>query len=249
MSPLLETLESRRLLAGQIAIDGPPTEIVFLPNGVLGSKVIASVVETTDGFNGSAFVTKSGTLVIEGTSGADNISVAQDGSKIKYRAFVQGHHYNVSANASQIKRVLIEAGSGNDKVIIDSALAKRCTVVGGNGNDDITGNYGATLIGGAGNDRLTAPPRTNYDVDNKIYSIDEDVPRLAAVLCGGLGDDTLTGDRFDDYVGGKGNDHAGETFNFHSTTQPVVVGADDFINQIQDASGIETFAGKIEFHL
>ena len=92
--------------------------------------------------------------------------MVRDNNLIKYTvrrgvgdpAKPEGTAFTVVIHASKVKRVLVEAGGGDDRVFIDDELAKRVTVYGGGGSDNLEGNHGATLVGGGGNDRLSVPP-------------------------------------------------------------------------------------------
>ena len=76
----------------------------------------------------------------------------------------------------------LEGGNGDDVL---SGSYDNDTLYGGDGNDTLDGGYGAdTLYGGDGNDVLTAGGDSAYSIN---------------VLVGGLGDDQLTGHRYQDY--------------------------------------------------
>jgi hypothetical protein len=135
----MESLESRRLLSSGVLT---LTRAFEINNGS-----VAFVPYGND-------VTKTGTLVVKGTAAADSISVIRDGKWIKYTT---GDNTTRLIEQSKVKRVLVEGGSGDDRIFIDNELVKPCTVVGGNGDDRIDGNWGATLIGGAGNCRARLP--------------------------------------------------------------------------------------------
>ena len=155
-----------------------------------------------------SMITKTGTLVLKGGETADKISVIRDGNKVRVRIVeTDGSQLNMFAKASEFKRVLIEAGGGDDKVFIDNELAKNCTVLGGGGNDTIDGNLGATLLGGSGNDKLSVP------AESLVGSSD-----LVAVLSGGDGNDRLVANATDHVAGGRGNDVALAMLAFDETS-------------------------------
>src|SRR5436190_17239631 len=112
----------------------------------------------------SGDITGAGTLVIKGTDGHDGISVLREGSKIKFTVTTFDTLVGDTVNANQVKRVLVEAGDGDDHVFIDRHLNKRVTVAGGGGHDAIQGNRSATLIGGNGNDQLSVPAPQGVDL-------------------------------------------------------------------------------------
>ena len=141
----LEALECRRLMAAWVVDDD---DLVAAPTPDPGLTITIL----------AATVTGRGTLVVKGSERDDAITVVRDGNRIKYRTAIGDNAPWHIINASQVKRVLVEAGGGDDRVFIDNELAKRTTVYGGPGNDNIDGNRGSTLIGGGGNDRLFAQP-------------------------------------------------------------------------------------------
>jgi len=83
----------------------------------------------------------------------------------------------------------VNAGDGNDTVIVGAAVKVPVTIRGGSGNDNLVGGSGADkLIGGDGNDRLVG--RGGPDL-----------------LFGGVGNDELIGGPGRDVLrGGQGND-------------------------------------------
>ena len=89
------------------------------------------------------------------------------------------------------------AGTGNDSLFV-GGLDSATTLVGGRGNDTLTGGGAAdTLDGGRGNDTLTG-----RGGDDAL-----DGGRGADTLTGGKGADTLTGGEGDDMLtGGEGKD-------------------------------------------
>jgi hypothetical protein len=207
-----QSLESRRLLSsgsltlssgtlmsssGRLTLSSGTTSPIFVSSGTLFLTQVGNDV------------TKTGTLVVKGTAADNSISVIRDGKWIKYNTGDGGIRI---VDQSKVKRVLVEGGSGDDRIFIDNELLKACTVVGGNGDDRIDGNFGATLIGGAGNDRLFLHPPTVFRAD-RLRSSDEliifgtSVAIGNGLLSGGDGNDTLVGNEFNDYAGGTGTDN------------------------------------------
>jgi Ca2+-binding RTX toxin-like protein len=239
----LEPLEPRRLLSGgTLTLAGVNTQVdtYHMQGGTFAFTV------GTDGtltlVAADADVTSKGTLVIKGGENADGISVVRDGNLIKYTVATAGGGNAVTSivSASKVKRVLVEAGGGNDRVFVDDELAKPCTVAGGGGNDVIEGNRGATLIGGAGNDRLSVPP-----VDATLTVIEAQAlqntwtvisPR-PSLLSGGAGNDVLVATAADVVVGGRGNDTAVLVMRGRPGPDAIDPAAEFGAN----ASGIETF--------
>lgn len=116
-------------------------------------------------------------LKISGTAGNDQITVSQTsnglllGNTGGWSTCVGGTFANI----------VIDAGAGNDSVIVDPSVTTDCIIYGGAGND--------TLVGGSGNDRLYGGSGKNY-------------------LKAGSGDDVLDtlGSTRDTLVGGAGHD-------------------------------------------
>lgn len=83
----------------------------------------------------------------------------------------------------------VNAGSGNDTIVVTRAVPVPVTLLGGSGNDVLVGGWGADkLVGGPGDDRLVG-----RGGDDLIY--------------GGPGNDTIFGGPGDDVLrGGPGKD-------------------------------------------
>jgi len=174
--------------------------------------------------------------------------VVRDNNLIKYTvrrgvgdpAKPEGTAFTVVIHASKVKRVLVEAGGGDDRVFIDDELAKRVTVYGGGGSDNLEGNHGATLVGGGGNDRLSVPPfdiagwaKSGIFVDSTVVS------PPPALLLGGDGNDVLVASALESVVGGRGDDTAVEIYDIAPKAIEQLDAEADF--GPQQASGIETF--------
>jgi hypothetical protein len=147
----------------------------------------------------SAALSATGILAVQGTNGADQITVRQVKDKISVDGIAK------SWSASQVKAIVVDAGAGSDTVLLNSeALAGQqpirvpTVIFGGAGDDVIVGGAGPNLIfGGAGNDRIWG----NSGND---------------VIFGGGGNDTLMGQDGNDVLlgqdgadllyGGNGND-------------------------------------------
>jgi len=116
-------------------------------------------------------------LQITGTPGNDQITVAQtpDGLLVTNTG-----GWNTTV-AGTFQNILVNAGGGNDSVMVDASVTTGCILYGGAGND--------TLVGGSGNDRLYGGAGKN-------------------VLNGGAGDDVLdsVGSTRDTLAGGTGRD-------------------------------------------
>jgi Ca2+-binding RTX toxin-like protein len=114
-----------------------------------------------------------GVLTVMGTDGNDSIYVNQTsgwisidegpmGSQVTAIQTSSGSSWRVAA--SQVTRIVIDAGGGNDTVSLDTAgltgngdtpITIPAVVRGGTGNDSLMGGYGTDiLLGGAGSDSL-----------------------------------------------------------------------------------------------
>jgi Ca2+-binding RTX toxin-like protein len=121
-------------------------------------------------------------IVIRGTGGNDNIHVSKATGLLGLLGLIE-----VDVNGSkqyftaeQAKRLVIQAGAGNDTVVIDSNVKQGITVDGGIGDD--------VIIGGGGDDKLSGGSGKD-------------------VIAGRGGNDTISGGRGDDFLtGGTGND-------------------------------------------
>src|SRR6476646_2117640 len=89
----------------------------------------------------SSQLTSRGTLLVTGTVGNDVIGV----TPAAIEAFPPG----------SVKRIYVDVGPGNDSVFISARLP--ATLVGGEGNDSLSGGLLRNLLdGGAGDDTLMA---------------------------------------------------------------------------------------------
>ena len=131
------------------------------------------------------------TLRIVGSASNDRIEIGVSGGMLTVIGAAIGNGNNQLSN---IGAITVDAGAGNDQVIIGSGIALGIYVLGGagkdslwggDGNDTLTGGGGHdSLDGGAGNDRL-----------NGSY--------LNDTLWGGLGNDRLYGNDGNDYINGQ----------------------------------------------
>lgn len=89
-------------------------------------------------------------LVISGTSGNDVIRVREFDSALQ----VSMNNVNMGSYTG-IERLVINAGNGNDTVIVEDTVTVNAVISGGKGNDTITGGAGHDIIlGDEGNDIL-----------------------------------------------------------------------------------------------
>jgi Ca2+-binding RTX toxin-like protein len=208
----LEALENRRLLsAASPPLNTPPGDLP-VPLTI------------------NAHVTSRGTLVIDGTNFGDVIGVKLGRGTV----VVTSRSGNVPGSTltfdgGQVKRILVEAGEGSDRVGIASDIGRACTLAGGGGNDTLVGSAGDTLIGGHGNDKLVAQTvlqsqavlLTNSATNRPTSTLLESPPGPPSLLSGGEGKDVLVAGDQDIVVGGRGVDLA----TYHSRT-PLASGTD-----------------------
>lgn len=106
----------------------------------------------------SVFLTSRGTLQIQGTAQAEQISIitaARSARKIDISITREGITTTTRVNRNDVKRVMIEAGGGRDKIQVVQELDIATTINGGAGADRIFAT-GAVINGGAGDDFIDA---------------------------------------------------------------------------------------------
>jgi Ca2+-binding RTX toxin-like protein len=91
--------------------------------------------------------------VIQGTSGDDIIHVSRGKGKYEVEVNINGSKRMLTKEES--KNLVIDAGAGNDLVVVDDDVSKNILVKGGRGDDVIIDNRSEPMIqGGRGNDYL-----------------------------------------------------------------------------------------------
>jgi Ca2+-binding RTX toxin-like protein len=132
-------------------------------------------------------------LAIFGSSGADKITLVNEGQTFK----VSSVDVNRSYTTSKVNQVIVHAVDGNDQVLA-SSLTVQIAAYGGTGIDRLVGGTGYDVLdGGDGIDTLEGG-----DGNDKLFGGNE-----TDLLKGGAGDDLLTGDDGDDTLdGGAGGD-------------------------------------------
>src|SRR5581483_4051909 len=150
-----ESLEARRMLAATTAPFGSAVEPTF-----------------------SAHVTKTGSLLVQGTRLNDQILVTMTPPKTAVAVQIPpvihlgdragavyvkaSNNVGVSITSGYdlslgIRRIVIDGGAGNDDLRIDSNVKLKAILIGGKGNDILIGGpLGDVLSGGPGNDSLEA---------------------------------------------------------------------------------------------
>jgi hypothetical protein len=149
-----------------------------------------------------------GVLHIQGTFGADQITVRQMNNQISINGLAG------TFAVGQIQKIEIETFGGNDTILLNSeetpgqqAIMIPCLIRGGSGNDGIVGSAaGDVIFGGAGNDQIWAQAGNDYvdggDGNDILFGSGGNDS-----LMGDLGCDTAVGGQGYDYiVGGDGND-------------------------------------------
>jgi uncharacterized delta-60 repeat protein len=127
----------------------------------------------------TASVDGTNTLQVIGTSGADDITVNKNSSgKLSVTGVTAT--FTIGSAAGQVNKIVIQAGGGNDTVLVTSNVknssgvgipvtlagnAGNDTITSGPGNDVLSGNDGDDLMdGGVGNDLMTGG--TGFDTSN-----------------------------------------------------------------------------------
>ncbi len=202
----------------------------------------------------TATVDGSGVLTITGTTGDDTIQVRLTAS----------NGYRIDANAQApifitdpVTTIIVQAGDGNDTIVVASSVAVPTFISGEGGNDTITtnGQRSDTLNGGEGNDTLSAGGGSDQLFGGNGADLlngnagDDDLNGEAGndTLNGGGGNDLLDGGADDDVLsGGAGNDevHGGD-----GNDQITGDGGDDFLfgeagnDTITGSGGMDVFVG------
>lgn len=124
-------------------------------NVVISDPVVITHTSTTPGRSGGNKFANllRGTLTVNGTKSHDSISVQTIGKQV--RVTLNGKTETVAA--AQVQKVVVDGKGGNDTINAAklSRLLKGTSLLGGEGNDRITGSaYADYLGGGNGNDIL-----------------------------------------------------------------------------------------------
>lgn len=145
------------------------------------------------------------TLTVTGSPGDDAIHVWM--SNGTYRATRNGFTSPIKGDLDEITHIVVDCGSGADRVTVDPLVTASMYISGGGGDDTLTGGSGNDdVFGGGGKNKLSG---ANGD-DRVRGSSGRDF------LYGGNGRDRLYGNDGDDYLdggnqgdrlyGGSGND-------------------------------------------
>ena len=155
--------------------------------------------------------------VLKANDGDNEIKLSQD---VSGRLFVDVDGSRKSFSASEARKLIIDGGGGNDRIIADDSVKINLHIVGGqggdhietgSGNDFIIDNYGANFIAaGGGDDRIIA---NQFDGQAEPRSIEVKGGAEGPSGANGTASVSVTGNYIDggdgaDYiVGGKGGDY------------------------------------------
>lgn len=222
-------------------------------------------------------VTSTGTLMIQGTPGNDNIDIVlvrgskQDSLAITIQIPASGGSRFITLQTqvrfNTVKRILIDAGAGDDKITLSGPMASipattpggdptflpiPATVLGGAGDDSIMHDALGPLFasGGAGNDFISAESSAIIPVSSSKNSqvlddafADAITSLTPATIMGGAGDDRIAADFNDQVDGGAGNDTGNVEFTSNNptpTNDRFIALAHDFYQRI-GATSLEQF--------
>jgi len=244
---MIESLESRRLLAGGVRAALSGSELTVT------GRTKADILTITEAGSGS-----SGTVTIVAGSGTNSNQIGQ-------------------FSASTVKSIIVNAGDGGDRVVMSLTTASTTVIVHGDaGNDTISGSGGAeqlfgdvghdsisggdgndTITGGNGNDTLSGGAGTdvlngNAGSDSMLSGDGNDTIAGSAgfdTASGGNGDDVITGGGDDDsLLGDAGNDtidgSGGSDFIDGGAGNDSLLGGDG-IDTINGAAGLDTIAAGV----
>jgi len=190
----LGTGQANRTLADP-AIDQPQTLLVRPDGSVLvgrrfgDGRFVQVRIDDAGSDPGPITVSNTGALNISGTDSADRIFMDL-GNLFSDFANVTLNGIGKVLHTSQLTEIIASGNGGNDDIgTMALSLARRVTLIGGDGDDTLRGSYGGDSISGdAGNDSI-------------------DGANGADILSGGDGDDTiLGGDQSDQISGNDGRD-------------------------------------------
>jgi len=194
----LPTGQTLLIGAGQTRNQQGGTSYGFLTTLLKADRADSSNTQASAPAPPSAKIKISGkTLTITGTKYADDISLSLKNSST-LKTVINGKETLFSLK--KITKIAINAGDGDDAVVLNSSIKIAAIIHGNNGNDTLVGGAGKdSLYGDAGNDALDGG--LNSDVlrggvgDDYLYGGD------------GTGKDTLFGDSGNDcFKAGKGSD-------------------------------------------
>lgn len=164
---------------------------------------------SASGLSDHLSLTKTGTLLVQGTGHADRIAINRRASVVAI-SFDGGKSYVASTKYARVKRVVVEGGAGDDTLTLTGSYGRPATLVGGAGNDQlIDDTRGAdskplTITGPAASPGAAVQPPaiTGYQFETEAL-VDRPF-----VFSGGNGDDRATLNHLLQRVdGGAGTDY------------------------------------------
>lgn len=195
---------------------GLPTSTQIVKLQVSDGDGGVTVATTTVQILGTGTTVIGGVLYIIGSNTAnDHVNISQTGNTITVVADFNSN-IPVSYDASTITEIQVHTRFGDDIVVATSDVTETMRLVGGFGNDQLTGGSGRNVfIGGAGNDIMYG--RAGNDVflggdgNDIMYGMDGNDIIVGGngndKLYGGNGRDVLIGSQDDDVLdGGAGED-------------------------------------------
>lgn len=168
------------------------------PSGIPLLLTANEISGTVSVYQVSGTLLNDGVLQIYGTAADDQIDISRGGRHgLEVTASFLVPH-SETFRLADVSRIQVNAGAGNDRVIISANVSIRSWIDGGAGNDFLFGGSGNDeIFGGDGHDWLFG----NRGKDRLFGGDGNDV------LFGGLGEDWLDGgDDFDWLIGGFGHD-------------------------------------------
>ena len=140
-------------------------------------------------------------MLIDGTSGDDDISASLNGTKL--RVMLNGILAE-ERELALVSRLTINGLAGDDTITMASSVEVPALIYGGDGNDSITGGSGAdTIYGNFGNDVIAGGLKR----DSILAGLGNDTVTAGDgpdSIYGGDGTDLLRGGKGADYIEGRG---------------------------------------------
>jgi Ca2+-binding RTX toxin-like protein len=195
----------------------------------------------------SATLSAKGTLVADGTSGNDIIVISRD-PKRPTKILLTINGVGAKFPSGSVKRIEMTGDGGADRLTLNDSLgiisARGATLLGGDGNDTLTGGLAAAtfdgnngddsilgsskadvIMGSGGNDTLIGGKGDDQEFGgggaDKIYGSSGN-----DMLYGDAGNDTLFGEGGNDTLGGDGEDR----FQFKGFGVPAPLTGNDSLN-------------------
>jgi hypothetical protein len=178
----------KQLATGWVAVANGSTDPFTMPPEVAQPGVI---------YDGNRIIVNTGT-------GDDDVTIGVDPATGLQVVTVNGVKYYLPAGAD----IVVRGGEGNDTITVAAGTNIHVTLVGGEGDDVLSGGGGGdTVLGLDGRDRVNS----GGGADRVSGGADRDYIDGGAgsdILSGGLGDDTVYGLGGDDAIsGGEGQDY------------------------------------------